>query len=350
MKIITDLSNLIISKDLSLNKILKKMNDGGEAVLLVTDQEKLIGVITDGDIRREMVTNGSNSNSKAFKIMNNNPVTSTDNFKKWENIFLNNDIQHLPVVNDKNKVIKIIRNVKKYKDINFNDTIALIVAGGQGTRMGEVYEKLPKCLVEINSKTILERTLEKLSKLNLKKIIISLNHEHEKVIDFIVSSRFKNQVEFFIEEKPLGTGGSLVTLSKKYSEFNFLVLNSDIIFNADFVKIKNHLLQSKSDFLICTSQYEVEIPYGVLKKQQLLEKSFEIIEKPRLRYDIISGIYFAKFNVLKNIENNKLEMDQLIAEIKILDKSISYFDIGNNWIDIGNTEQLSIAQNLPFID
>ena len=102
--------------------------------------------------------------------------------------------------------------------------------------------------------------------------------------------------------------------------------------------------------MICTSQYEVEIPYGVLKKQQLLEKSFEIIEKPRLRYDIISGIYFAKFSVLKNIENNKIEMDQLIAEMKILDKSISYFDIGNNWIDIGNTEQLSIAQNLPFID
>ncbi len=350
MKIITNLSKLSISKDLRLHEILSKMNDGEEAVLLVVENNKLLGLITDGDIRRELVTNGANSNSNANKIMNKDPVTSCDDFTKWENVFLNNDIEHLPIVDKENNIMKVVRNIKNYESVTFSDTAALIVAGGLGTRMGDSYKDHPKCLIEIKNKTILERTLELLSNIGLKKIFISLNHEHQKVIDFVEKSKFKKMVEFLVEEEPLGTAGSLVTLSNKYNELNFLVVNSDIIFDIDFLKLKNYFGESKSDFIICTSQYEIEIPYGVLEKEKILDEKFEIIEKPRIKYDVIAGIYFAKSNSLVDIVNNKIEMDELIIKIKNLNKKITYFNIGSNWIDIGNNGQLKIAQKLSFIN
>ena len=139
MKIIKDLAKLSISKDLLLDQVLLKLNEGEEAVLLVTEKNKLLGIITDGDVRREMVTNGSGSNSNAYKIMNKNPITSTDEFTKWESIFFKNDIEHLPILDNKNNLIKVVRNVKNYESLSFNDTVALIVAGGLGTRMGDNY-------------------------------------------------------------------------------------------------------------------------------------------------------------------------------------------------------------------
>tara|TARA_B100001093_G_scaffold295489_1_gene281799 strand:- start:7617 stop:8669 length:1053 start_codon:yes stop_codon:yes gene_type:complete len=350
MKIITDLSKLSISKDLKLDEILSKMNDGEEAVLLVTENNKLLGLITDGDVRREMVTNGANSNSYANKIMNKEPITSIDDFTKWENIFLNNDIEHLPIVDEENNIVKVVRNIKNYESITFSDTAALIVAGGLGTRMGAAYKDLPKCLIKIKDKTILERTLELLCNLGLQKIFISLNHEYQKVIDFIEKSPYKEVVEFLIEEEPLGTAGSLVSLSKKYNELNFMVVNSDIIFDLDFLKFKNYFGESKSDFIICTSQYEIEIPYGVLEKEKVLDKNFVIIEKPRIKYDVVAGIYFVKSNSLKDIDNSHIEMDELIIKIKNLNKKSTYFDIGPNWIDIGNNEKLNIAEKLTFIN
>ena len=350
MKIITDLSKLSISKDLKLDEILSKMNDGEEAVLLVVEDNKLLGLITDGDVRREMVTNGANSNSYANKIMNKDPITSIDDFTKWKNIFLNNDIEHLPIVDGENNIVKVVRNVKNYESITFSDTAALIVAGGLGTRMGAAYKDQPKCLIKIKDKTILERTLQLLCELGLQKIFISLNHEYQKVIDFIEKSPYKEVVEFLIEEEPLGTAGSLVSLSKKYNELNFMVVNSDIIFDLDFLKLKNYFGESKSDFIICTSQYEIEIPYGVLEKEKVLDEKFEIIEKPRIKYDVVAGIYFVKSNSLRDIDNNQIEMDELIIKIKNLNKKSTYFDIGSNWIDIGNNEKLNIAEKLTFIN
>ena len=188
MKIIKDLAKLSISKDLLLDQVLLKLNEGEEAVLLVTEENKLLGIITDGDVRREMVTNGPGSNSSAYKIMNKHPITSTDEFTEWESIFFKNDIEHLPILDNKNNLIKVVRNVKNYESLPFCDTAALIVAGGLGTRMGDNYKNIPKCLIEINGKTILERALDSLTHLGLNKIIISLSHEYQKVIDFVENS------------------------------------------------------------------------------------------------------------------------------------------------------------------
>ncbi len=349
MKIITDLTKLTIEKNFTLDEILIKMNDGKEAVLLVVENSKLLGIITDGDIRREMVTNGSNSNSNASKIMNGKPITSDDDYTVWKEIFLNNDIEHLPILDKDKNVIKIVRNVENQNKLSFNDSFALIIAGGLGTRMGENYKNQPKCLIEIKGKTILERTLDSISNLGLNKIVLSLNHEYQQIIDYVQNTKYKDSVEFTIEDSPLGTAGSLVSISKDYSEQNCLVLNSDILFDINFFKLKDFFDNSENDFVICTSQYEIEIPYGVIEKEELLDKEYEIIEKPRINFDVIAGIYFVKSKTLAKIDNAKIEMDELIIKIKELDKKISYFNIGANWIDVGNNKQISIAEKLTFI-
>tara|TARA_B100001250_G_C19759662_1_gene771840 strand:+ start:371 stop:1423 length:1053 start_codon:yes stop_codon:yes gene_type:complete len=349
MKIITNLNKLIIDKDLELDQILLRINEGQEAVLIVVENNKLLGLITDGDIRREIISNGHSSNSKAFKIMNKNPVSANEDSSKWKEFFINNDIEHLPIVDKENNIIKIIRDVKNIEGLQFKNTVGLIIAGGSGTRMGEKFKDLPKCLIEVKNKTILERTLNKLADLNLDKIIISVNHQYQKIIEFVNNSKYKNNVEFFIEENALGTAGSIVSLSKANKEKDFLVFNSDIIFDLDFYDLNNFIINEKSDLLICTSQYEIEIPYGVLEKETIVQDTFEIIEKPRIKYDIVAGIYLLKKQTLKNFEEDSIEMDELISKLKKDNVKISYFNIGSNWIDIGNEKQLDIANKLPFV-
>jgi dTDP-glucose pyrophosphorylase/CBS domain-containing protein len=350
MKIITNLNKLIIDKNLQLKEILIKINEGQEAVLLVVEHNKLLGVITDGDIRREIISNGDTSSSKAFKIMNKNPVTASDDASMWSDYFINNDIEHLPIVDSKNNLIRIIRNVKNTDTLYFRNTVGLIVAGGLGSRMGEKYSETPKCLIKIKEKTILERSLQKLSNLNLDKIIISVKHQHEKIIDFVNNSEFKNKIDFFIEENSLGTAGSLVSLSKEYKDKDFFVFNSDIIFDLDFFNLNKFFRDTETDLLICTAQYEIEIPYGVLEKETIVENDFEIIEKPRLKYDVVAGIYYVKKNIFKDINQDSIEMDELILRLKENSRKINYFNIGSNWIDIGNEKQIDVANRLPFIN
>ncbi len=349
MKIINDLDGLLVNKEIRLEEILEKMNRGHERVLLVVNNGVLLGLITDGDIRREIVTNGTKSNATAEKIMSNNPKTSLDKPHLWEEVFLNNDIEHLPIVDAENKVIKIIRNIKNYENFSIPNTVGLIIAGGMGTRMGKEFQNLPKCLIKVKNKTILQRTLEKLETLGLEKIIVSLNHEYEKIIKEIENSKYNNFVEFYIEEEPLGTAGSLVKLSNLNKDYNFLVFNSDIIFDLDFLKMKNYIDENDNDVFICTAQHEVEIPYGVIEKEIQIRDKFKVVEKPRLKFDVIAGIYYFSANSINNDTNSVIEMDQLLEKLELDNKKLVYYDIGSNWIDIGNENQLNIAENLLFI-
>ena len=153
---LTQIKEVSLNKEDSIKKAMQLLDKSKFGFFIVKDKKnRLLGTVTDGDIRREMVTNGSNSNSNASKIMNGKPITSDDDYTVWKEIFLNNDIEHLPILDKDKNVIKIVRNVENQNKLSFNDSFALIIAGGLGTRMGENYKNQPKCLIEIKGKTSL---------------------------------------------------------------------------------------------------------------------------------------------------------------------------------------------------
>ena len=348
MKPLENLENLVIDKNLPLDQVLIKINDGKEGVLFVLDDSKLIGIITDGDIRREIILNGIESNSPANKFMNKKPkfaYIAENDFSKY---FYSHDIEHLPVVDKNLNLIKAYRSTGNDTSLHLSDYIVLIIAGGMGTRMGLKYKNTPKCLLEINNITILERILNHACSLNPAKIIISVNHEYQKLIEFVNNSKFNEIVNFFIEEEPLGTAGSLIEISNSNKDKNILSFNSDIIFNLDFNKLINYTSSSSKTLTVCTAEYEVEIPYGVLEKNIILNNDFKIIEKPRVKYNVVAGIYHLKKNSLHSLETKKINMDELIRKINEDSGQVDYFNIGNNWMDIGNEKQLELANK--FID
>jgi len=348
MKPLENLENLVIDKNLPLDQVLIKINDGKEGVLFVLDDSKLIGIITDGDIRREIILNGIESNSPAYKFMNKKPIFANLTENDFSKYFNSHDIEHLPVVDKNLNLIKAYRSTRNDISLYLSDHIVLIIAGGLGTRMGLKYKNTPKCLLEINNVTILERILNQAFSLNPAKVIISVNHEYQKLVEFVKNSKFNERVDFFIEEEPLGTAGSLIEISNANKDKNILSFNSDIIFNLDFNKLINYTSSSSKTLTVCTAEYEVEIPYGVLEKNIILNNDFEIIEKPRVKYNVVAGIYHLKKNSLHSLETKKINMDELIRKISEDSGQVNYFNIGNNWMDIGNEKQLKLANK--FID
>lgn len=344
MKRLTNLDKLIVSKNLYLETVLERINEGGEGVLFVVEDSKLIGIITDGDIRREIISNGLSSNSQAFKFMNTDPVVAKKDEVNLNEFFINNDIMHLPILDDQSKLIEAYRSTNNVTQEIIDEKIILIVAGGLGTRMGKKYEKLPKCLIEINGKTILERILEQTSALKPFKTIISVNHEYRKIIDFVDKSKYGNEVEFLIEEESLGTAGSLVELGNKHPERDFIVFNSDIIFDINFPEFLQYIKSSNNNFVTCTAKYEIEIPYGVIEDLGPIDKDINIVEKPRITYNVIAGIYFIKKHILSSFTEGQIQMDELINNVNEKFGKIGYFNIGSSWIDVGNEKQLKIAK------
>jgi dTDP-glucose pyrophosphorylase len=352
MNVIEIIDKLKVDPDETLDQILIKMDSGKEGILLVVDDnDSLIGIITDGDIRREIISSGPNSTSSAKKIMTSNPVVSqSDNSAVWQEKFNQNDIEHLPICDDSNKVTKLVR-LSNYSRESNKKIPVLIVAGGKGTRMGKKYSKTPKALLDVNGKTLIEITLRKLIKNGFNDVTLALNYEAEQIIDHVKKLNLKLNIDFYIESKPLGTAGSIIKIAEEKQEDNMLILNSDILFEVDFTDLLNFHNLNNNDLTIATSDYEIEIPYGVIEKEELKEikSPFEIVEKPKIKYDIVAGIYVINKEFLLQLNYEEIDMDKVIEIAKENKLKVSIFSIGNRWIDIGTPENLEIAQKLDVL-
>ena len=349
MNVIEIIDKLKVNADESLDQLLLKMDNGKEGILLVVDNNDcLIGIITDGDIRREIISSGPNSSSSAKKIMSSNPIISkSDNSTYWQEIFNQNDIEHLPICDDSNKVIKLVRLSNYSKESNKKIPV-VIVAGGRGTRMGKKYSKIPKALLKVNGRTLIEIMIGKLINNGFSDVTLALNYEAEQIINHIKKLDIEINIDFYIEDNPLGTAGSIIKIAGNKKEDNILILNSDILFEVDFANlIKFHSLNN-NDLTIATSDYEIEIPYGVIEKEEFKEikSEFEIVEKPKIKYDIVAGIYVIKKEFLDELNYEEIDMDEVIKLARENKLNVSIFSIGSRWIDIGTPENLKIAQKL----
>ena len=344
MKEIDKIEKFLISGDESLENILTLMKKGGERFLLVVDfEKKLLGTITDGDIRRELISSGLNASSNAQKIMNPTPIFSTDKEKdRWSNYFIENEIEHLPVCNE-NKIVKKIIRITPKKNNFLKNVSVLIFAGGKGVRMGEKYSNIPKAIIEINGKSIIERIIDNLESEGFHNISIALNHESEKIINYLNEKIPNNSFNFIIEDEPLGTAGALFELVKQDGvEENILAINSDILFQSNLTKFLDHHIDFENDITVGTAKYFYKLPYGVVQVENV--DQFSIEEKPILKFNVLCGIYIVNKEILSKFKTTKLDMDSLIKTTQEINNSIGYYDIGSKWMDVGSEEALELAK------
>ena len=350
MKKIENIKKFLINEGESLKNILTLMEKGAERILLVVDEnKKLLGTITDGDIRRELISSGLNASSNAQKIMNPNPIFSTEEEKdSWNSYFIENEIEHLPICKSDKTVNKIIR-FSPEKNNHQKRVSVLIFAGGKGIRMGEKYSDTPKAIIEINEKSLIARILDNLKNEGFNNISIALNHESQKIINYLNEKFPNNSLNFITEDKPLGTAGALFELNKQDGvEENILAINSDILFQSNLTKFLDHHIDLENDITVGTAKYSYKLPYGVVNEEAV--NKFSIEEKPIHKFNVLSGIYIISKKILDNFENTKLDMDNFIKTSQEMNNSIGYYDIGSKWMDVGSEEALELAKKFVTSD
>ena len=345
MREIKNTQKLFINPDMQLDEILKFMQLGQEKILVVVDKDnKLLGTITDGDIRRELISNGVNTASNAEKIMNPEPIYSNlENKDNWLNILSSNGIEHLLICDTDKKIISIFRG-SLIVDKNPKEVEVLIHAGGKGLRMGKEYKNIPKPLIEVSGLTLIERNINNVINQGFKSINISLSHKSDVIAEFLNKKYKNNTFNLIFEDEPLGTAGSLLKLIEIKSDAEaILSINSDLIFKTNLSNFLNHHVELKNAITIGTARFTYQLPYGVLSDE---DNKVIIDEKPLQKFNVLSGVNLIDASYLKQIQFQKLDMDELIQMTQDMEKRVGYYDLGSEWIDIGNQEKLEIAKKL----
>tara|TARA_B100001964_G_scaffold167946_1_gene184461 strand:+ start:1667 stop:2737 length:1071 start_codon:yes stop_codon:yes gene_type:complete len=340
------LKNLLISSATTLKESMQKLNDTAEQILFVTDEDnKLLGTVTDGDIRRGLI-NGLKFSDKVEKVMSIQFTSffcdEADKKKKAERIMLRDKIEQIPILDNKKSVVDVILwtdifgEEKDLENKQFFTNPVVIMAGGKGTRLDPFTKILPKPLIPIGDKPIIEIIMEKFFRQGFQNFIFTLNYKREYIKMFLKENSFPYNIDWVEEDDFMGTAGSLSLLKDKINE-PFIVLNCDMILNADYADIIKWHKENNNIVTLIGCHKEVKVPYGILELNDGILKSF--VEKPN--YDVIinTGVYILEPEIIDMIPYNKsIDMNTLIDEVSKKGK-VSVYPVHEGWIDIGQWEE-----------
>ncbi len=343
--------------NISISDALKKIgNSGTKYLVVVNNKKKLLGTLADGDLRRAILKK-KKLNSSIKDIFNKNPYYLTHGKfenKNLKNFFLNNKINFVPIVSEKKIVLDVISlsdllNEKKVIK-KTNKIPVVIMAGGKGTRLQPFTKVLPKPLIPINGKTVIEHIIESFLKNGSENFYVTVNYKSKILKSFFEELNPNYKISYLQETKPLGTAGSLFKLKNKIKS-PFFLTNSDIILDIDLQDLYNFHINNKSDITMVTAAKEFQVPYGVceLTARGDLKK---IIEKPKYDFFTNTGLYVVSENIINLLEKNKkIDMDQLILKAKKNKKKIKVFPVSDKqWLDIGQwNEYRKTVQQLKFL-
>lgn len=339
----------IINKDYTINQTIKNLNQNPFHICIVTNKKnKLIGTITDGDIRRALIK-GKNLNSKINSIFNKNPITGNErmNAEEIKSTMIKNTILHLPIINKKKKVINVysLQNMHNEKIIK---NFFIIMAGGKGKRLLPFTKKTPKPMLKIMGKPIIERIIINAKNRGFNDFIIVINYLGKKIQNYLGDGKKLGiSIRYVKENSFLGTAGSLSLLNLN-SDKSFVVSNGDILSDINYDKLLYFHESNKADFSLAVKSYEMQNPFGVIKTDG--ERIVDIYEKPIQSSFINAGIYVIKPKTLKYIKKNKyLNITDFIKILKKKNKKILIYHFNEHWVDIGTIKDYQKIKKYNFL-
>lgn len=314
-------------KDVLLH--LEKLNPNLLKFCIVKNKKsKVVGVLTDGDIRR-MLLKTKNLNEKVSTYLRKNFYFSYYHSKEIEHkkLLSKKGINFLPILN-KNKTLNNIIFGNKNKKI---DNEIFIFAGGRGKRMFPLTENIPKPLLDVGGVPLLESVINNFKSQGFYNFVISLNYLSKKIEDYFSTKKNKINLKFIIEDKKLGTAGPLSLLKSK-NKNSIICMNGDIYTNLNFKSLIEFHEKSKNFCTICTRNYNFQIPYGVINRGEKI-----IDEKPQISKKISAGIYIFNKKALNYLKKNKyLDMNDFINLLHKKKKKIGFFHIYELVFDVGD--------------
>lgn len=340
-----DFQKYLISENATVKEALVVLNNlsGDILTLIVTDQNGcMVGTLTDGDIRRNLVI-GHTLDEKVKVVMHKNFRYVVDGNIDVEMIrkLRNTDVALLPSLNLDNQIVKVYNLKKRISVLPFD---AVLMAGGKGERLRPLTERIPKPLLKVGSKAIIDYNIDSLIHFGVENIYVTVNYLSEQIEKHFAKPVDGIKVECVKEPEFLGTIGS-VKFIKEFKNDSVLVMNSDLFTNIDYEDFYISFLKSNADILVASIPYSVNIPYGVLSMEG--SEIFGIDEKPTFNHYVNAGIYLIKKNLLNLIPDNTFfDATDLIKETFSKGFKVLNYPLTGYWIDIGKQEDYKKVQEL----
>lgn len=341
-----DLKDILIDPKISVRSAMKKLDATARRILFVLDDDlKLIGSLTDGDIRRWILNNGS-LDEPVLKVCNRNPKSVQVNdldHEQTKNIMIAQGIDCLPVLDERGMVIdlKMLRQVVRAEEEprRTMDVPVAIMAGGKGTRMAPFTRILPKPLIPLGDKSVIEVIIEKFATYGVRQYYISINHKANMVRSFLDEVNLPYDLQFIHENEFYGTAGSLKLLEGKVTG-PFFVSNCDIIVESDYIEILDFHCGNQNDITVVASMKHYPIPYGVCEIEAG-GKLRGINEKPEFDLLVNIGLYVLDAGMVELIPGKTLfHMTDLIQKAKELGGKIMVYPVSEkSWLDVGELEE-----------
>ena len=327
----------------AMAKIDSHANDA-DIIFIVDNSHALIGCITDGDIRR-WILKGGELTASAENVMHKNPIYMSEGEKSAaKSTMLEKSITAIPILDDKHKIVDIVlarevSNINK-KENSLKDVPVVIMAGGKGTRLYPYTKILPKPLIPIGDTPIVERIIDCYVDCGIDEYYMTVNYKKGMLRSYFNDLAPKYKVNFVEEDKPLGTGGSIKLIDKKFDNPLF-VTNCDALIRADYADIYGHHIRCGNDITMVVALKNITVPYGVVNYGENGEL-LSMEEKPTLSYFINTGMYVINPETIELIPDDTMfHMTHLVEKVMKNGGKVGTYPISeDSFLDMGEFEEM----------
>lgn len=336
-----------ISRDVTLKFAISLMDKVEKKLLVVcNDSKQIVGTISDGDIRRGILR-GVSLDASVSNVLKDSPHIMVEgaDAECFAKLMQDEMIFYVPVVNKKNQFIRLLSLEDLLGGIH-NDYSVFILAGGLGSRLKELTKHVPKPMLPINEKPMVERLIVDLKAQGITKFYLSVNYLKDVIKAYFGDGNSLGvSIEYVEETQRLGTAGPLSLLSGRLSEQGLIVVNADVCTSIDYHAVIRYHKFSNNVMTVCAKNKEMEVPYGVINFQE--DSLISVVEKPVSTYFINAGIYLIENTILSKLEYNQYEdMPDFINKVKQSGERVGIYPLHEQWFDVGLPEDYEHVNKL----
>lgn len=341
----TSFRDVCVEPSTKLQDVLRIIDNSSKQIALVVDDTgKLLGTITDGDIRRGLLS-GISLTDDVENIYSKTPTVChvSDPKEKIYEIALSKSLKQIPIVDDNGVLIglelfdDLLKNSKKANKV-------VLMVGGLGSRLGDITKSIPKPMLSVGGRPILEIIISNFAKHGFTDIVLSVNHLSHVIEDYFGNGEiFGVSIKYVHERERMGTAGALDLMRSLLSE-PFFVMNGDILTNVNFENLLDYHISNDAVGTMCVREYDLQVPYGVVNIEDGRINSID--EKPVHKFFVSAGIYMFSPDVLSFIPQNSFyDMPTLFDAMIKAKKNILSFPVREYWLDIGQMEEYERANS-----
>jgi len=339
--------NILLKQNSTIKEAMQIIDTGAMRIALVVDENhKLIRTLTDGDIRRALLKNISFDKSiENIAYIKPTVCTIEDTKEKMLEVAIKKKLYQIPIVDKQGKLIDVKEVDELIKPKNKTNKVVLMV-GGLGTRLRPLTEDIPKPMLQVGNRPILETIIANFKKHGFTNIILSVNYKSEIIKEYFKDgSNFGVNIEYIDENKRMGTAGALSLIKNKLTE-PFFVMNGDLLTNVNFDSLLEFHISSNATATMCVREYDFQVPYGVVNIEN--SNITTIVEKPIHKFFVSAGIYMLNPECIDLIPKDEFyDMPTLFQKLIDTNDNVISFPLREYWLDIGRIEEYEKA-NLEY--